>query len=93
MLSAAAGGYRPMTYRAEQEAAKRYIVRREIADNGPYGSEYGYVSTTSPRDGETVYHGKFKRVEYNCGQYDAENCVRYEPAGEITEEIFGGETF
>lgn len=92
MLSAA-GSYRPLTHRAGQEQPKRYIVRREIADNGPYGSEFGYVSTTSPKDGETVYHGKFKRVEYNCGQYDAQTCVRYEPVGEISEEIYGTETF
>lgn len=72
---------------------KQYIVRREIADNGPYGSEYAYVATTTPQDGETIYHGKFKKESYDCGQYDAQTCFRYVPLGEVTSEVYGGETF
>ncbi|MBS2011139.1 MAG: hypothetical protein JST01_29065 [Cyanobacteria bacterium SZAS TMP-1] len=71
-------------------SAKGYIVRRETQDNGPMGSTYGYVKVTQPFPGETIYHGQFRPVNVNCGQYDADTRTEYVPVGPITEEKFGG---
>jgi len=75
--------------------SKSYIVKRETADNGPMGSTYGYVKVSQPLPGETIYHGTFKPVNVNCGQYDADTRTEYVPVGAITEEKYtdGCETF
>ncbi|HEY9871563.1 MAG TPA: hypothetical protein V6D08_20570 [Candidatus Obscuribacterales bacterium] len=76
-----------------ESKAKQYIVYREIADNGPMGSVYGYVKTTAPNPGERIFHGTFLPRTMNCGQYDAETMTVYDPVGEVTSEVFGGEQF
>jgi len=55
------------------------------------GSTYGYVKVTQPRPGETIYHGQFKPVTHNCGQYDADTCTEYVPVGPVTEEVYAAE--
>jgi len=73
--------------------SKGYIVKREIADNGPRGSDYGYVRVTKPRPGETIYHGEFKPRTVDRGQFDANSMTVYDAIGKVTEELFGVETF
>jgi len=70
--------------------AKAYIVRREIQDNGPMGSLMGYVKTTTPHAGETIYHGEFRARQMDCGQYDADTMTVYDPVGTITQETYQG---
>ena len=75
--------------------SKGYIVKRETADNGPMGSTYGFVKVSQPIAGETIYHGNFRPIQVDCGQYDADTRTEYLPVGEITEEKYlgGAEAF
>jgi len=72
---------------------QEYMVYREIADNGPMGSSCAYLKTTAPHPGERIYHGSFRQRTIDCGQWDANSLVVYDPVGEVTSEIFGGEQF
>ena len=66
---------------SSKKKSKGFIVKREIADNGQYGSEYGFVKVQTPRPGETIYHGKFKSRTVYGGQYDAEEKTVYDYVG------------
>lgn len=68
--------------------SKGYIVRREIADNGPYGSTYGFLKVATPHPGETIYHGKFAPRTIHDGQNDADSKTVYEPVGEYTTSVY-----
>jgi hypothetical protein len=70
---------------------KSYIVKRETQDNGPMGSTYGYMKVSQPIPGEKIYHGQFRPVSVNCGQYDADTRTEYVPVGPVTEEVYTGE--
>jgi len=73
--------------------AKEYIVHREVEDNGPYGSRYAYLKTTTPSPGEKIFHGQFVARTVSCGQQDKDSRTEYEPVGEVTSELFAVETF
>ena len=70
-----------------------YIVKREIQDNGPMGSVYGYKKVAKPSVGETIYHGQFTRQVSYGGQYDRDEIVTYAPVdpSKVTESTYAGE--
>ncbi len=72
---------------------KGFIVEREIADNGPMGSTYGYRRVETPKAGERIYHGKFRPRSVACGQLDADSMIVYDYVGEgePSSEIWNGE--
>lgn len=67
-----------------------YIVKRAVEDRGPMGDRYAYVKVAQPLPNEIIYHGQFRPIQVNCGQYDADSRTEYVPVGEISSERFAG---